>query len=407
VAATGTEYTASQEAERMTRRWIMHVDMDAFYASIEQRDNPALQGLPVIVGGLTERGVVATASYEARKYGVHSAMSMQAARARCPHGVFLPVRMSHYRRISHQMRLILAQYSPYIEPLALDEAFLDISGMESSYPDIMEIGRRVREDIKRSLNLTASAGIAPNKFLAKLASDLHKPDGLMCISYGEEKKILFPLPVERLWGVGKVTSAALREAGFETIGDVAAADAVQLRPYVGNQAERIWGLSQGIDPRPLEVSRRPQSVGNEHTYLHDLVSEEEIDEQFRILANQVSWRLRQHRLMGRTITVKIRYASFRTITRSCTLNAGVWSEERLYFTAKKLYSKCSDLESVRLLGLTVSQLQPLQIQGDLFSNDEEINDKVAEAIDKLQQKFGKNAIMKGFWKQLSEDDDTK
>lgn len=229
----------------MARRWIMHVDMDAFYASVEQRDNPALKGLPVIVGGLMERGVVATASYEARAYGVHSAMSMKLARRLCPNGVFLPVRMSHYRRISHQIRLILSHYSPFIEPLALDEAFLDVSGMERHYPDIVDMGKAVKEEIRRTTGLVASAGIAPNKFLAKLASDLRKPDGLVWIPYGTERQILAPLPLSRLWGVGKVTEEALQKAGYHTIGDIAAASPEALQPIVGNQAQRIYRLSLG------------------------------------------------------------------------------------------------------------------------------------------------------------------
>ena len=373
-----------------TVRWIMHVDMDAFYASIEQRDNPALRGMPVIVGGLTGRGVVATASYEARQFGVHSAMSMKLARRLCPNGVFLPVRMSHYRRISHQIRLILSHYSPFVEPLALDEAFLDVSGMGLKYPNIVDIAKAVKQDIRRTTGLVASAGIGPNKFLAKLASDLKKPDGLMWIPYGEERAILAPLPVSRLWGVGKVTEQALRRAGFHTIGDVAAAGPEAL----------------GKDNRPLEVSRRPQSVGNEHTYAHDLVSDDEVDEQFRLLANEVSWRLRQNHLMGRTITIKVRFASFRTITRSLTIDGmGTCSEEQLYFSAKRLYNKCSGAEPIRLLGLSVSQLQPLQVQCDLFSDDSETKAKVAEAIDKLQKRFGRQAIMKGFLWEMSHEKD--
>lgn len=388
----------------MAVRWIMHVDMDAFYASVEQRDNPALRHMPVIVGGLMERGVVATASYEARKFGIHSAMSMKEARRLCPNGVFLPVRMAHYRRISHEIRIILSHYSPLIEPLALDEAFLDISGMELHYPDVTEIAKAVKEDIRRKTGLVASAGIGPNKFLAKLASDLDKPDGLVWIPYGKEAEILAPLPVQRLWGVGKVTEQVLLQAGFETIGDIAKSSVEALQPVVGKQAQRIHQLSLGLDKRPLEVSRRPQSVGNEHTYEHDLVTENEIDEQLRLLANEVSWRLRQNHIMGRTITLKIRFASFKTITRSLTLTSmGTSSEGQLYFAAKKLYNKRGMTEPIRLLGLTVSQLQPLQVQGDLFSDDEEVQAKVAEAIDKLQQRFGKSVIMKGFLWEMSHD----
>ena len=388
----------------MGTRWIMHVDMDAFYASVEQRDNPALRGQPVIVGGLSERGVVATASYEARRYGVHSAMSMRQARRLCPDGVFLPVRMAYYRRISHQIRVILSRYSPYIEPLALDEAFLDVSGMELHYPEIITIGEAVKADILRITGLVASAGIAPNKFLAKLASDLEKPDGLVWIPYGKEQEILAPLPVSRLWGVGKVTETALRKAGFETIGDIARAGQDALRPVVGKQAHRLYELACGRDNRQLDVSRRPQSVGNEHTYLHDLIRPEEIDEQFRLLANEVAWRLRQNGLMGRTITIKVRYASFETITRSLTLeDIGTCAEEQLYFSAKKLYNKEKVTHPVRLLGLTVSQLRPYQVQEDLFSDDAETQAKVTEAIDKLQQRFGRQAIMKGFLWEMSHE----
>ena len=386
----------------------MHVDMDAFYASIEQRDNPALQGLPVIVGGLTNRGVVATASYEARKYGVHSAMSMVQARRLCPNGVFLPVRMSHYRRISHQIRLIMARYSPFIEPLALDEAFLDVSGMDYHYPRIVDIGKAVKEDIRRTTGLVASAGIAPNKFLAKLASDLRKPDGLVWIPYGTEKNILAPLPVSRLWGVGKVTEKALRQAGFSTIGDIATAGPEALVPVVGNQARRIYNLSLGRDTRPLEVRRRPQSVGNEHTYEYDLEKPSEVDEQLRILANEVAWRLRQNRLMGRTVTLKLRFASFRTVTRSLTFDGmGTCAEDQLYFAAKKLYNKRGSNEPIRLLGLSVSQLQELFIQDDLFSEDSDTKQKVSEAIDTLQKRFGRKALMKGFiWEMTHEKEES-
>lgn len=389
----------------MAKRWIMHVDMDAFYASVEQRDNPALKGLPVIVGGLGDRGVVATASYEARAYDVHSAMSIRQARRLCPHGVFLPVRMAHYRRISHEIRIIMSHYSPYIEPLALDEAFLDISGMKYHYDDVVDMGRAIKEDIHRLTGLTASAGIGPNKFLAKIGSDIRKPDGLVYIPYGTEESFLAPLPVSRIWGVGKVTERALIQVGFSRIGDIAAAGPEALRPVVGKQARRIYELSRGIDNRPLEVSRRPQSLGNEHTYEHDLMTPEEIDEQFRLLANEVSWRLRQNHLMGRTITLKIRFSDFETITRSLTLETiGTCSEEQLYFACRRLYAKRGKTKAIRLLGLSVSQLQPLQVQSDLFSDDEEMKEKVVEAIDTLQKRFGRKAIMKGFLWEMTRDD---
>ena len=233
----------------MVRRWIMHVDMDAFYASVEQRDNPELRGRPVIVGGTSDRGVVATASYEARAYGVHSALGTKKARQLCPDGIFLPPRIAYYRTISRQIRKIFEVYSPYIEPLSLDEAFLDISGLYGYYKDVLEVGRAVKRDIKEQTGLVASAGIGPNKFLAKLASDLDKPDGLVCIPYGKEAEMLAPLPVRKIWGVGKVTENRLLSAGYDTIGSIAAASPDKLRPLVGNQAERLYELAHGRDYR--------------------------------------------------------------------------------------------------------------------------------------------------------------
>ena len=384
----------------MVKRWIMHVDMDAFYASIEQRDNPVLRGRPVIVGGLSDRGVVATASYEARHYGIHSALSMKRARALCPDGVFLPVRMAHYRRISHQIRLIFSRYSPYIEPLSLDEAFLDISGMGWHYKDIREIGFDIKKEIRETTGLVASVGIGPNKFLAKLASDLNKPDGLVCIPYGKEEGFLAPLTLRKIWGVGKVTEEKLLAAGFETIGDLAAASPETLQPLVGNQAQRLLDLAHGRDNRPLEVGRKLKTVGSEHTYERDLSAFEEIDAQLRILAGEVAQRLRQNSLMGRTVTLKVRYADFETITRSSTFDStGAYSEEQLYFSAKKLYAKKVGKRAVRLLGISVSRLQPLAIQDDLFSHDGMSKEKVTAVIDKLQERFGRRAIMKGFFWQ--------
>ena len=212
--------------------------------------------------------------------------------------------------------------------------------MERHYPNIVDIGKAVKDEIFRPTGLVASAGIAPNKFLAKLASDLRKPDGLVWIPYGTEQAVLAPLPISRLWGVGKVTEEALKKGGYHRIGDISASSPEALKPLLGNQAERIYRLSLGQDKRPLEVRRRPQSVGNEHTYSRDLTLPSEVDEQFRLLANEVAWRLRQSRLMGRTITIKIRYASFNTVTRSLTLSdMGTASEEQLYFSAKRLYNK--------------------------------------------------------------------
>ena len=386
----------------MVRRWIMHVDMDAFYASVEQRDNPELRGRPVIVGGTSDRGVVATASYEARAYGVHSALGTKKARRLCPDGIFLPPRIAYYRTISRQIRKIFEGYSPYIEPLSLDEAFLDISGLYGYYKDVLEVGRAVKRDIKEQTGLVASAGIGPNKFLAKLASDLDKPDGLVCIPYGKEEEMLAPLPIRKIWGVGKVTENRLLAAGYDTIGSIAAASPDKLRPLVGNQAERLYELAHGRDYRRVETAQQVKSIGNEQTYENDLVLQEDVDRQLRLLAEEVAHRLRKHGLMGRTITLKIRYNDFTTETRSeSSESIGLYTEEQLYFSARKLYAKKIRKGSVRLLGITVSKLQTAIIQDSLFAEEPTTkkrlaDEKVTTAIDKLQERFGKRAVMKGF-----------
>ena len=375
----------------MIRRWIMHVDMDAFYASVEQRDNPELRGRPVIVGGTSDRGVVATASYEARAYGVHSALGTKKARQLCPDGIFLPPRIAYYRTISRQIRKIFEGYSPDIEPLSLDEAFLDISGLHGHYKDVLEVGRAVKRDIKEQTGLVASAGIGPNKFLAKLASDLDKPDGLVCIPYGKEAEMLAPLPVRKIWG-----------AGYDTIGSIAAASPDKLRPLVGNQAERLYELAHGRDYRRVETTQQVKSIGNEQTYEQDLVLQEDVDRQLRLLAEEVAHRLRKHGLMGRTMTLKIRYNDFTTETRSeSSESMGLYTEEQLYFSARKLYAKKTRKGSVRLLGVTVSKLQTVIIQDSLFAEEPTTKKRLAEekvttAIDKLQERFGRRAVMKGF-----------
>ena len=380
----------------MVKRWIMHVDMDAFYAAVEQRDDQKLAGRPVIIGGLSKRGVVGTASYEARSFGIHSAMSMYEARRLCRDGVFLQPRISYYQGISQQIRQVMERYSPYIEPLSLDEAFLDISGMEGHFSSLTDMGRKIKKDIMKEVGLVASAGIGPNKFLAKLASDMEKPDGLVIIPYEQAAQIIFPLPATRLWGVGKVTAEALTRAGFSMIGQIASADLQRLRQVCGNQAVTLQQLAQGIDNRPVEFQREPKSIGNEETFLNDLQDVQEIDEKWRVFSNLVAWRLRKSALMGRTVAIKVRFSSFHTVTRSLTLAQGTDDEEKLYYTARQLYNKIRVIEPIRLLGLTVSNLSPTYFQMDLFDKDKSTKKEITKTLDALQERFGKQAIMKGF-----------
>lgn len=379
------------------RRWIMHVDMDAFFASVEQRDDPALQGKPVIVGGKSRRSVVATASYEARAFGVHSAMPLSQARRLCPHGCFVAPRFEAYREASDAIHQVMLHYADAYEPISLDEAFLDISGMGTQYPTLGAIGRAIKEEIRSAVHLTASVGIAPNKFLAKMASDMKKPDGLCIIPYGREREVLAPLPVRRLWGVGEVTEKKLLAAGFRTIADIQEAPPEKLSALLGNQGTLLKDLSFGIDDRPVVSSRQVKSIGDESTYEYDLTNRQKIDREIAIHSDIVAQRLRKHDLAARTISLKIRFASFKTIMRSLSLEEGTNLQETIDSTCQTLLSRIPLTEGIRLIGVTASNLgAPLSIPS-LFSDEEDKRSRAAKAMDSIQQKYGRKALQKGFW----------
>lgn len=379
------------------RRWIMHVDMDAFFASVEQRDDPALQGKPVIVCGKSRRSVVATASYEARAFGVHSAMPLSQAKRLCPHGCFVAPRFEAYREASDAIHQVMLHYADAYEPISLDEAFLDISGMGSQYPTLGSIGRAIKEEIRCAVHLTASVGIAPNKFLAKMASDMNKPDGLCIIPYGREQEVLAPLPVRRLWGVGSVTEKKLLAAGFRTIADIQEAAPEKLSALLGNQGPLLKALSLGIDERPIISSRQVKSIGDESTYEYDLTDRRAIDREIAIHSDIVAQRLRRHDLAARTISLKIRFASFKTIMRSLSLEEGTNLQETIDSACQTLLSRIPLTEGIRLIGVTASNLgAPLSIPS-LFSDKEEKLARAAKAMDSIQQKYGRKALRKGFW----------
>lgn len=379
------------------RRWIMHVDMDAFFASVEQRDDPALQGKPVIVGGKSRRSVVATASYEARAFGVHSAMPLSQAKRLCPHGCFVAPRFEAYREASDAIHQVMLHYADAYEPISLDEAFLDISGMGTQYPTLGAIGRAIKEEIRSAVHLTASVGIAPNKFLAKMASDMKKPDGLCIIPYGREREVLAPLPVRRLWGVGEVTEKKLLAAGFRTIADIQEAPLEKLSALLGNQGTLLKDLSFGIDERPVVSSRQVKSIGDESTYEYDLTDRQKIDREIAIHSDIVAQRLRRHDLAARTISLKIRFASFKTIMRSLSLEEGTNLQETIDSTCQTLLSRIPLTEGIRLIGVTASNLgAPLSIPS-LFSDAEDKRSRAAKAMDSIQQKYGRKALQKGFW----------
>lgn len=381
----------------MMKRWIMHVDMDAFYASVEQHDNPEYQGRPLIVGGLSSRGVVAACSYEARAFGVKSAMAGWKAKQLCPEAIFLWPRMERYQEVSHQIHRIMRDFTPYIEPLALDEAFLDISGMGKLYEGPYHVGKAIKERILEETGLVASVGIGPNKFLAKIGSDIDKPDGLVVIPHTDAKRFVAPLPISRLWGVGQQLEKVLRGGGFQTIGDIAdLPDASHLVPYCGNQSERIYLMAQGIDDRPVEYDRAVKSIGNELTYIEDLLDPSDIDREWRYFAHRVAKRLRNHGLKGHTVTIKVRQPDFSTMTKQKKLDYATDREDVLYETSQMLYNKIQMRPPYRLMGLTVSGFEGTVAEQSLFHEVEDApKEALVHAIDELEAKFGSGVVMTG------------
>ena len=401
------------------RRWIMHVDMDAFFASIEQLDHPEYKGHPVIVGGLSSRGVVATCSYEARKFGVHSAMPISRAKKLCPDGIYVYPRMDRYKEVSEQIFSIMKEFTPYIEPLSVDEAFLEVSGMSTMYSGPKALGRAIKDRVFEETGLIISVGLAPNKFLAKLASDLDKPDGLVVIPYGREKEILAPLPIKRIWGVGPRTEKILKNGGFHLMRHIQAlSDESSLIPLVGNQARRIWELANGIDDRPVETDRKIQSIGAEETYEEDLTDGSAIELEFRYFANRLSKRLRKRNLLGHTVSIKVRYDDFTTVSRQKRLDTPSDHEHVFFETALLLWNKLMQDKTskqlkgvtfmdppgpIRLLGLTVSGLdEEVPMQDSLFESPKnETENKLAGVLDSLESKFGETAVMSGaLWQRF-------
>lgn len=404
------------------RRWIMHVDMDAFFASIEQLDHPEYKGHPVIVGGLSSRGVVATCSYEARKFGVHSAMPISRAKKLCPDGIYVYPRMDRYKEVSHQIFSIMKEFTPHIEPLSIDEAFLEVSGMSTMYSGPKALGRAIKDRVFEETGLIISAGLAPNKFLAKLASDLDKPDGLVVIPYGREKEILAPLPIKRIWGVGPRTEKILKTGGFHLMRHIQALpDESSLIPLVGNQARRIWELANGIDDRPVETDRKIQSIGAEETYEEDLTDGSAIELEFRYFANRLSKRLRKRNLLGHTVSIKVRYDDFTTVSRQKRLDTPSDHEHVFFETALLLWNKLMQDKTsgltfmdppgpIRLLGLTVSGLdEEVPMQDSLFESPKnETENKLAGVLDSLESKFGETAVMSGaLWQRFHGDNGTR
>lgn len=378
---------------------ILHVDMDAFYASVEQRDRPELRGLPVIVGGTATRGVVCAASYEARKFGIRSAMPSATARRLCPHGVFLPVRMGHYVQASHQIREILLSFTPVVEPLSLDEAFLDVRGCEGLFGSPQVIAKLIKERIQAETNLIASVGVAPNKFLAKIASDLSKPNGLLIIPGDQVRTFLDPLAVGRLWGVGAKCEARLRALGWTTVGQLAALSEKTLRDHLGDLGGHLWRLAQGEDDRQVLPEREARSISTETTFEHDINDRAVLRTWLLELVDQLAGRLRHHGYRAKSIDVKIRSADFRTRTRSVSLSEPTHVTDLLWRVIGDCFERSltRDMLPVRLLGVGASKLtRQGETQGSLFDEvDNERREALDQAVDAIRGQFGATAIRRG------------
>ena len=376
----------------MATRTVIHADLDAFYASVEVLDDPSLRGRPVVVGGRPdERGVVSAASYEARAYGVHSAMPLRTAARRCPNGVFLPVRPDRYRELSEQVMAIFASYTPLVEPISLDEAFLDVSGSGVAFGTGETIARRIKERVLGDTGLVVSVGVATNKLCAKVASDLRKPDALVVVPQGTEAAFLAPLPIRRLWGVGPRAQAALADFGVTTIGQLAGMPPATLRRRFGRHGDDLAARARGIDPSPVQPFHAPKSIGHEHTFSVDTADRGRLQATLLELAESVASRLRRHDLVAGGVQLKLRYEGFETLTRQTHLSTQTRETTPLYDAALALLTRTlAEGRAVRLIGLTAISLSDAQ-QLTLFDAPVR-RDRLTDSIDVVRRRFGEGAI---------------
>jgi DNA polymerase-4 len=393
-----TERPPRQPPEQPPERSILHVDMDAFFASIEQLDSPELAGKPVLVGGNGRRGVVAAASYEARVFGCRSAQPMSVARRLCPSAIVMPVRFARYREISDRMFSILERFTPLVEPLSIDEAFLDVTGTERLFGAPDRIAKMIKTQVRAELQLTASVGVAPNKFLAKLASDLNKPDGLTIIRADEIEQVLSPLPITRIWGIGPKTAAKLESLAIRTIADLRKYPAEFLQERFGIEADRYLRLGQGKDVREVTPDHSAKSIGQEQTFGEDLIDPEHVRSTLLGQCEQVARRLRRNNLRASRVTVKIRDGEFATCTRSATLSEGSDETRALWQAALGLFDGWAEksFRPVRLIGMSTAQFSVGAGQLPLFPDlARDKQRKLDRALDQLTQKFGTPVVKRG------------
>lgn len=381
-------------------RTILHIDMDAFFAAIEVLDHPELRGKPVIVGGVTtNRGVVSTANYEARGFGIHSAMPMFQAREKCPGGVFLKVNMPRYKEMSGKIMRILEDFTPLVEQVSIDEAFLDITGMEGLLGNPEQIARQIKDHVSSETSLTCSIGIAPNKFLAKVASDMHKPDGLMIIQAGEVDTFLASLPIEKIPGVGTRTVETLKHYGIKTAGEITSFSEDQLVKRFGKFGLRLHELCRGHDSSPVVPLREMKSISAEETLPYDTNDRNLLSKKLRDHADEVSESLRRHGRIGKTIGIKIKFSDFTAVTRAKTISRATDISQVILLTARRLLEDQPLPKKVRLIGLEVSNLSENagDAQMHLFpvGADEEREKEVDKAMDEIREKYGRKVIKRG------------
>ena len=390
----------------MPERVIVHLDMDAFFAAVEQRDQPGLRGQPVVVGadpkGGRGRGVVSTCSYEARRFGIHSAMPISEAWRRCPTAVYLPVRMEAYAQASDVLFKVLDEFTPDVEPVSIDEAFLDMSRSLHLFGTKLALAECLRRRIEAETRLTASIGIAPSKMVAKIASDLRKPRGIVIVEPGEAEAFLRPLPVGRLWGVGKRTQEALDRLGIRTIGDLAARPREELVRRFGTQGADLSDLAHGRDDRPVEAAGQAKSIGHENTFERDTRDPRLLASTLMELCEGVAFRLRRAGLRGRTVTTKVRFEDFTTLTRATTIESPVDAAARIYQIASTNLERVGMKgHKIRLIGVSVSGFERRTRQLGLFDGpprDAQRDEKqrlLADAIDRIKTRFGQDALHHG------------
>ena len=379
---------------------IIHLDMDAFYPSVEMLDNPALNGKPVIVGGSKERGVVSSASYEARKFGIHSAQPIAKAKRLCPNGIFLPVRMSRYQEVSKQIFEIFHRFTPLVEPISIDEAFLDVTASIRLFGEPENIARKIKQIILKETGLTISAGIASSKFIAKIASDIDKPDGLTFVHPDGVKDFLDPLPVKKMWGVGEKTKQVLSRINIHTFKDLRQTPVKVLEKKFGKHGVKIHLLAMGIDDRDVVSEHDVKSIGHEQTFVQDIISLDMAQKELLVLGNKVARRMRHKGLKGKTITLKVKYFDFVQITRSTSLPKSTDDGLEIYSVACRLLKKTEVTKKpIRLLGISLSQLSfsGIGTQLSLFGQDQssQKRQRLNAVLDSLYEKFGDKSVVPG------------